>query len=106
MTYRRLLAPAPIVVTVVASASLLVLAVLPVMAYVLPLSELLRRVGLLDTMPGIIAAQAAANVLLRVEGLRKEIGDSDILVDINFELQPADSAEKPIRFAMSVTLRN
>ncbi|TME26463.1 MAG: ABC transporter ATP-binding protein [Chloroflexi bacterium] len=33
-----------------------------------------------------VAAQAAANVLLRVEGLRKEIGDSDILVDINFEL--------------------
>ncbi|PYM13862.1 MAG: hypothetical protein DMD81_19845 [Candidatus Rokuibacteriota bacterium] len=27
-------------------------------------------------------------------------------VDINFELQPADSTEKPLRFAMSVTLRN
>ena len=33
----------------------------------------------------MVAAQAAA-VLLRVEGLRKEIGDSDILVDINFEI--------------------
>ncbi|TME97875.1 MAG: ABC transporter ATP-binding protein [Chloroflexi bacterium] len=45
-----------------------------------------RRPWLDGAVAVAVAAQAAANVLLRVEGLRKEIGDSDILVDINFEL--------------------
>jgi multiple sugar transport system permease protein len=38
---------------------MLVLAFLPVMAYVLPLADLLRRLGLLDTLPGIVVAEAA-----------------------------------------------
>ena len=45
---------------------LLVLASLPVMAYVLPLSELLRRAGLLDTLPGVTFAEAAATAPLAV----------------------------------------
>ena len=38
---------------------LLVLASLPVMAYVIPLSDLMRRFELLDTLPGLILAEAA-----------------------------------------------
>ena len=45
---------------------LLVLASLPVMAYVLPLSEVLRRIGLLDTLPGVTLAEAAATAPLAV----------------------------------------
>ena len=45
---------------------LLVLASLPVMAYVLPLSEILRRFGLLDTLPGIVIAETAATAPLAV----------------------------------------
>ena len=45
---------------------LLVLASLPVMAYVLPLSDVLRRVGLLDTIAGITFAEAAATAPLAV----------------------------------------
>ena len=45
---------------------LLVLASLPVMAYVLPLSELLRRLGWLDSIPGITFAEAAATAPLAV----------------------------------------
>ena len=45
---------------------LLVLASLPVMAYVLPLSDMLRRLGLLDTLPGITFAEAAATAPLAV----------------------------------------
>ncbi|HEY7969271.1 MAG TPA: ABC transporter permease subunit [Candidatus Limnocylindrales bacterium] len=45
---------------------LLVLASLPVMAYVLPLSDLLRRIGLLDSLPGIVVAEAAATAPLAV----------------------------------------
>src|SRR5437764_12095848 len=33
-----------------------------------------------------MVAVSPANVLLRVEGVRKEIGDADILVDINFDI--------------------
>ena len=35
----------------------------------------------------MLAARPASDVLLRVEGLRKEIGESDILVDINFDIK-------------------
>jgi ABC-type glycerol-3-phosphate transport system permease component len=45
---------------------LLVLASVPVMAYVLPLSELLRRLGLLDSLPGLILAEAAVTAPLAV----------------------------------------
>lgn len=45
---------------------LLVLASLPVMAYVLPLSDELRRIGLLDTLPGVTVAEAAATAPLGV----------------------------------------
>jgi ABC-type glycerol-3-phosphate transport system permease component len=45
---------------------LLVLASLPVMAYVIPLSELMRRVGLLDTLPGLALAEAAVTAPLAV----------------------------------------
>jgi ABC-type glycerol-3-phosphate transport system permease component len=43
---------------------LLVLASLPVMAYVLPLSDMLRRLGLLDSLPGLTFAEAAATAPL------------------------------------------
>ena len=46
------------------SPGLLVLASLPVMAYVLPLSDLLRRAGLLDSLPGLTFAEAAATAPL------------------------------------------
>jgi sorbitol/mannitol transport system permease protein len=45
---------------------LLVLASLPVMAYVLPLSDGLRRLGLLDSLPGVTFAEAAATAPLAV----------------------------------------
>jgi sorbitol/mannitol transport system permease protein len=45
---------------------LLVLASLPVMAYVIPLSDLVRRLGLLDTVPGLILAEAAVTAPLAV----------------------------------------
>lgn len=45
---------------------LLVLASLPVMAYILPVSDLLRRVGLLDTLPGVTFVEAAATAPLAV----------------------------------------
>ncbi|HEY8845893.1 MAG TPA: carbohydrate ABC transporter permease [Candidatus Limnocylindrales bacterium] len=45
---------------------LLVLASLQVMAYVLPLSDMLRRLGLLDTLPGITFAEAASTAPLAV----------------------------------------
>lgn len=45
---------------------LLVLASLPVMAYVLPLSDELRRLGLLDTFPGVTVAEAATTAPLAV----------------------------------------
>jgi len=45
---------------------LLVLASLPVMAYVIPLSDLMRRLGLLDTLPGLILAEAAVTAPLAV----------------------------------------
>ena len=48
------------------SPGLLVLASLPVMAYVLPLSDVLRRVGLLDSLPGLTFAEAAATAPLAV----------------------------------------
>jgi ABC-type glycerol-3-phosphate transport system permease component len=48
------------------SPGLLVLASLPVMAYVLPLSDLLRRTGLLDSLPGLTLAEAAATAPLAV----------------------------------------
>ena len=48
------------------SPGLLVLASLPVMAYVLPLSDLLRRVGLLDSLPGLTLAETAATAPLAV----------------------------------------
>jgi multiple sugar transport system permease protein len=48
------------------SPGLLVLASLPVMAYVLPLSDLLRRLGLLDTLAGLTLAEAAATAPLAV----------------------------------------
>jgi len=48
------------------SPGLLVLASLPVMAYVLPLSDVLRRLGLLDTLPGIAFAEAATTAPLAV----------------------------------------
>jgi ABC-type glycerol-3-phosphate transport system permease component len=48
------------------SPALLVLASLPAMAYVLPLSDLLRRLGLLDTLVGVTFAEAAATAPLAV----------------------------------------
>jgi ABC-type glycerol-3-phosphate transport system permease component len=45
---------------------LLVLASLPVMAYILPLSDGLRRLGLLDSLPGVTFAEAAATAPLAV----------------------------------------
>ena len=48
------------------SPALLVLGSLPVMAYVLPLSDLERRVGLLDSLPGLTLAAAAATAPLAV----------------------------------------
>ena len=44
----------------------LVLASLPVMAYVIPLSDLMRRARLLDTLPGVTLAQAAVTSPLAV----------------------------------------
>jgi len=44
----------------------LVLASLPVMAYVIPLSDLMRRVHLLDTYPGIVLSEAAVTAPLAV----------------------------------------
>jgi ABC-type glycerol-3-phosphate transport system permease component len=48
------------------SPGLLVLASLPVMAYVLPLSDVLRRAGFLDTLLGLTFAEAAATAPLAV----------------------------------------
>ena len=48
------------------SPGLLVLASLPVMAYVLPLSDLLRRAGLLDSLVGLTFAEAAVTAPLAV----------------------------------------
>jgi ABC-type glycerol-3-phosphate transport system permease component len=48
------------------SPALLVLASLPAMAYVLPLSDLLRRLGLLDTLVGVTFAETAATAPLAV----------------------------------------
>ena len=48
------------------SQQFLVLASLPVMAYVIPLSDLLRRVHLLDTLPGVMLAQSAVTSPLAV----------------------------------------
>jgi ABC-type glycerol-3-phosphate transport system permease component len=48
------------------SPGLLVLASLPVMAYVLPLSDLLRRAGLLDSLAGLTFAEAAVTAPLAV----------------------------------------
>ena len=45
---------------------LLVLASLPIMAFILPLSDLVRRVGLLDTLPGVTLAEAAVTAPLAV----------------------------------------
>ncbi len=45
---------------------MLVLASLPVMAYVVPLSDLVRRIGLLDTLPGVTLAEAAVTAPLAV----------------------------------------
>jgi ABC-type glycerol-3-phosphate transport system permease component len=45
---------------------LLVLASLPVMAYVIPLSDLMRRMGLLDTLPAVTLAEVAATAPLAV----------------------------------------
>lgn len=45
---------------------LLVLASLPVMAYILQSSELMRRLGLLDTLPGVTLAETAATAPLAV----------------------------------------
>ena len=42
----------------------LILATLPVMAYVLPLDELLRRVHLGDTLPGVMLSEAAVTAPL------------------------------------------
>jgi multiple sugar transport system permease protein len=55
------------------SPGLLVLASLPVMAYILPLSDVLRRVGLLDTLPGITFAEAAATAPLAVYVFRAHL---------------------------------
>jgi multiple sugar transport system permease protein len=44
----------------------LVLASLPVMAYVIPLSDLMRRAHLLDTLQGVLLAQAAVTSPLAV----------------------------------------
>ena len=46
--------------------ALLVLATLPAMAYVLPLRDVVRRFGLLDTIPGILLAEVAATAPLAV----------------------------------------
>ena len=46
--------------------SLLILASLPVMAYVIPLSDTMRRLYLLDTYPGLALAEAAVNAPLAV----------------------------------------
>ena len=48
------------------SQQFLVLASLPVMAYVIPLSDLLRRVHLLDTLPGVMLAESAVTSPLAV----------------------------------------
>jgi ABC-type glycerol-3-phosphate transport system permease component len=48
------------------SPGLLVLASLPVMTFVLPLGDLLRRFGLLDTIVGLTLAEAAATAPLAV----------------------------------------
>jgi len=48
------------------SPGFLVLASLPVMAYVVPLSDLLRRLGFMDTLPGVTFAEAAATAPLAV----------------------------------------
>ena len=42
------------------------MASLPAMAYVLPLSDVLRRLGLLDTLPGVTFAEVAATAPLAV----------------------------------------
>lgn len=44
----------------------LVLASLPAMAYVLPLSDLMRRMGLSDSLPGLVVAEAAVTAPLAV----------------------------------------
>jgi ABC-type glycerol-3-phosphate transport system permease component len=58
------------------SPGLLVLASLPVMAYVLPLSDLLRRLGLLDSLPGLTFAEAAATAPLAVYVLSAHLAGS------------------------------
>jgi ABC-type glycerol-3-phosphate transport system permease component len=63
--------------------SFLVLASLPVMAYVIPLSEMMRRVHLLDTFVGVALAETAVNTPLAVfvlvgylGGLSRELEES------------------------------
>lgn len=46
--------------------AMLVLATLPVVTYVLPLRDVLRRLGLFDTLPGITFAEAAVTAPLAV----------------------------------------
>jgi ABC-type glycerol-3-phosphate transport system permease component len=55
------------------SPGLLVLASLPVMAYVLPLSDLLRRAGLLDSLVGLTFAEAAVTAPLAVYVLSAQL---------------------------------
>ena len=44
----------------------LILASLPVMAYVIPLSDVMRRLHLTDTLPGLVLAESAINAPLAV----------------------------------------
>ena len=57
---------------------LLVLASLPVMAYVLPLSDVLRRLGLLDTIAGITFAEAAATAPLAVYAFAAHLAGTSV----------------------------
>jgi multiple sugar transport system permease protein len=60
------LARAPFRSSRVVSQGFLVLASLPAVAYVIPLSDLMRRVHLLDTFVGVVLSEAAATAPLAV----------------------------------------
>jgi multiple sugar transport system permease protein len=60
------LARSPFRATRAVTQACLVLASLPVMAYVIPLSDLMRRVHLLDTYAGVVLSEAAVTAPLAV----------------------------------------
>jgi ABC-type glycerol-3-phosphate transport system permease component len=72
---------------------LLVLASLPVVAYVLPMSDLLRRLGLLDTLVGLTFAEAAMTAPLAVYVLASHLSGANHETEEAARLEGANLAK-------------